>query len=395
MSQEQSSTSVQSSQAERIAILNRRFIDYMISLNFARGQFMTDEGIAEDNEEAARELLAVEQKRRAEKAKKTAVQEKVRQDVEVRFQRRLFREVDRRLQDQAAIRDRVLMLPENGPALIDALFSPATTSKKVELLSQGLDWLQVGMVKIVNMPPFADPNDSKRARITNYRGALNFVGAEDIKVIAPALSMQNWLPPAEPPFVLLRRKLWQHVMGTGIVAQRLAELDETLDPAIAFCSGIFHEMGKVVLSRLYLNVFEDVRQGMLKDLRNETTSARYNALVQIEPDQQVLRDLMVKKEREVTRLLFESFAMQRLRLADIYQEFEGAVSAEGLSGYARLLYQANAYSEFKMLHHANLASVEDGKTMFAAARLSGKTILELRKLNLKKLILTRNRVEHS
>lgn len=394
MSQEQSSHPV-GSQSERVARLNRRFIDYIISLNFARGQFMVDEGIAEGNEEAARELLAVEQKQRAEKARKSAVQEKVRQDVEVRFQRRLFREVERRLQDQATIRDRVLMLPENGPALLDSLFSPATNSKKIEQLAQGLDWLQVGMVKIVNMPPFADPNDTKRARITNFRGALNFVGAEDIKVIAPALSMQNWLPPAEAPFVLLRRKLWQHVMGVGIVAQRLAELDEKLDPAIAFCSGIFHEMGKVVLARLYLNVFEDVRQSMLKDLRSETTSARYNALVQIEPDQQVLRDLMVRKEREVTRLLFDGFALQRLRLADIYQEFEGATSAAGLSGYTRILYQANAYSEFRMLHHANLASIDDGKTIFAAAQLSGKTILELRKLNLKKLILSRNRVEHS
>lgn len=372
-------------------MLGRRYINYLISLNFARGQLMTEEGLEQEQEFASRELLAVEQKRRAEKARKEAVHEQVRLDVEQQLHKRLYHEVERRLDDQQFIRERVLMLAENGPALVDVLFSPTASSKKIEELSQGLDWLHVGVVKMVNLPPFAEPNDSKRARITNFRGALNFVGTEDIKFIAPALTMQNWLPPADPPFVLLRRKLWQHVMSTAVVSQRLAELDGELDPAIAFCAGIFHEMGKVVLARLYVKVFDDVRQKMLQDLRNETTSARYNALVQIEPDQQFLRDLMLQKEREVTRMLFQGFEFQRLPLTKIYEEYSAAQSVKDTSGYARVLWQANTFSEFRMLHGANLASLDDGKKMFAASELNAKTIGELRKVNLKKLMLSRNR----
>lgn len=383
--------STQSGSDDRAALLGRRFINYLISLNFARGQFNVEEGVDGDEEVASRELLAVEQKRRAEKAKKEAVNEKVRLAVEQRLHQNLYKEVERRLENQEYIRDRVLLLSENASGLLDALFAPATTSKRVEHLAQGLDWLHVGVVKLVNLPPFADPNDPKRARINNFRGALNFVGAEDIKIIAPALTMQNWLPPAEPPFVLLRRKLWQHVMATAVVSQRLAELDGKLDPAVAFVAGIFHEMGKVVLSRLYLKVFDDVREKMLRELRDETTSARYNALVQIEPDQQFLRDLMLQKERTVTAMLFNGFELQRLPLSAIYDELAKATNVRETSGYARYLWQANTFSEFRMLHAANLASLDDGKKMFAASEIDTKTILELRKVNLKKLILTRNR----
>ena len=383
--------STQSESSDRVSLLGRRYINYLISLNFARGQFMNEEGLEQEHEEASRELLAVEQKRRAEKARKDAVHEKVRQDVEQQLHKRLYLEVERRLEDQQFIRERVLFLAQHGPALLDTLFSPAANSKKIEQLSQGLDWLHVGLVKLVNLPPFANPNDSRRARITNFRGALNFVGAEDIKIIAPALTMQNWLPPGEPPFVLLRRKLWQHVMSTAVISQRLAELDGNLDPAIAFNAGIFHEMGKVVLARLYVKVFDDVRQRMLQDLRNETTSARYNALVAIEPDQQFLRDLMLQKERDVTRMLFEGFELRHLPLSKIYENYASAQQFSDTSGYARILWQANCFSEFRMLHGANLASLDDGKKMFSSCGLSAKTIIELRKVNLKKLMLTRGR----
>ncbi|MBA3988680.1 HDOD domain-containing protein [Aliidiomarina maris] len=387
----QFSVSTQSESSDRVALLGRRFINYLISLNFARGQYMTEEGLDDDQKAISRELLEVEQRRRAEQARKQAVHDKVRQEVEQQLHKRLYLAVEKRLQEQTYIRERVLMLADNGPKLMDTLFSPAASSRKIEELSHGLDWLHVGMVKMVNLPPFADPNDPKRARISNFRGAMNFVGTEDIKIIAPALTMQNWLPPAEAPFVLLRRKLWQHVMATAVVSQRLAELDGKLDPAIAFNAGIFHEMGKVVLARLYVKIFDDVRQLMLRDLRNETTSARYNALVQIEPDQQFLRDLMLQKERQVTHMLFAGFELERLPLHRIYEEFASAQSITETSGYARLLWQANTFSEFRMLHSANLASLEDGKRMFAASELNAKDILELRKVNLKKLILARDR----
>lgn len=147
----------------------------------------------------------------------------------------------------------------------------------------------------------------------------------------------------------------------------------------------------MVLARLYVKIFDDVRQLMLRDLRNETTSARYNALVQIEPDQQFLRDLMLQKERQVTHLLFAGFELERLPLHRIYEEFASAQTISETSGYARLLWQANTFSEFRMLHSANLASLEDGKRMFAASELNAKDILELRKVNLKKLILARDR----
>lgn len=387
----QFSVSTQSDSSDRIALLSRRFINYLISLNFARGQFMAEEGLDDNEQQVSRELLAVEQRRRAEKARKQAVHDKVRDEVEQQLHKRLYLAVEKRLEDQQYIRERVLGMSSNGPKLLDALFSPATTSRKLEDLSQGLDWLHVGLVKMVNLPPFADPNDARRAKITNFRGALNFVGAEDIKVIAPALTMQNWLPPAEAPFVLLRRKLWQHVMATAVVCQRLAELDGNLEPAMAFNVGMFHEMGKVVLARLYVKIFDDVRQAMLQDLRNETTSARYNALVQIEPDQQFLRDLMLQKERQVTQMLFNGFELQRLPLARIYDDYAQAQSFQDTSGYVRLLWQANTFSEFRMLHSANLASLEDGKQMFAASELNAKTVLELRKVSLKKLILARDR----
>lgn len=387
----QFSVSTQSDSNDRVAVLNRRFINYLISLNFARGQLLAEEGGDTVEITASRELLAVEQRRRTEQAHRQAAHDEVRKEVEQQLHQRLYAAVEQRLGDQRYLRERVLGVNPNTAALLDHLYSPSASSRKIETLAQGLDWLHVGLVKIVNLPPFADPKDPRRARITQFRNALNFVGSEDIKVIAGALSMQQWLPPAEAPFVLLRRKLWHHVMATAVLCQRLAELDKNLEPAVAFNVGMFHEMGKVVLARLYVKIFDDVRQAMLQDLRNETTSARYNALVNIDPDQQFLRDLMLQKDKQVTHRLFAGFELSRLPLSAVYEQYAQAQSFSETSGYARILWQANAFSEFRMLHSANLATLEDGKLMFAASELQAATVVELRKLNLKKLILARER----
>ena len=387
----QFSVSTQTDSNDRVAVLNRRFINYLISLNFARGQLTEEEGSEQVEIAASRELLAVEQRRRAEQARRQAVHDQVRKEVEQQLHQRLYAAVEKHLEAPQYLRERVLFLNPNTAQLLDQFFSPTASTRKIEALAQGLDWLHVGLVKLVNLPPFADPNDPRRARITHFRNALNFVGSEDIKVIVGALSMQQWLPPAEAPFVLLRRKLWHHVMATAVLCQRLAELDGQLDPAVAFNVGMFHEMGKVVLARLYVKIFDDVRQAMLQDLRNETTSARYNALVNIDPDQQFLRDLMLQKDQQVTHRLFADFGLTRLPLASVYEQYAQAQHVSETSGYARVLWQANTFSEFRMLHGANLATLEDGKQMFAASELQAATIVELRKLNLKKLILARER----
>jgi hypothetical protein len=389
----QFSVSTQSDSTDRVAVLARRFINFLISLNFARDQHLIEQGRVKVRPESRRALLDVEQRRRAEAARQTAAEARFHERVKEDLHSAIYARIEEHLTDQTFLREKLLGLTAHAPQLLDALHAGSVSPRDLETFASGLDWLHDGVLKVVNEPPFATPGDAGRSQITNFRSAVNFVGINDLKLVIPALTMQHWLPPAEAPFTLLRRKLWSHVMSTGLVCQRLAELEleGELDPAVAFASGLFHEMGKVVLARLYLHVFEDERHAMLKTLREDRQTSSYNALSECKPDQQFLRDLMLQKERRVTNDLFAGMALQRLPLADIYGAFAAARQAADVTGYARLLYQANTYSEFAMLHAANLATLDDGKQMFVAAGLTASTVAELRKLDLKRVRLSRQR----
>lgn len=389
----QFNVSTQSDSSDRLALLGRRYINFLISLNFARDQHRAEQGVVRAQPTSRRELLAVEQRRRAEAARQTAADTRLQARVKEDLHSEIYARIEQRLEDQVYLREKILGLTAQGPQLLDALHASSVSPRDLETFATGLDWLHDGLLKVVNQPPFADAVDNGRSEITTFRAAVNFVGINDLKLIIPALVMQHWLPPAEPPFMLLRRKLWKHVMGTGLVSQRLAELDTSLDPAVAFASGLFHEMGKVVLARLYLRVFDEERSRMLQSLRRDRMTSSYNALLEFSPDQQFLRDLMLQKERQVTNDLFAGMKMQRLPLADVYAAFAGAGDARSLSDYARLLYQANTYSEFVMMHKANLATLDDGKNMFAAAGMTAPVVAELRKLDLKRVRLSRHRAE--
>lgn len=364
--------------------LEKRFINYLISFPFARKARAKSDGTDEEEHEQRRKLLEVERLNYEERARKAQARQRYADRISDELHEEIYHRALKAIEDGDDIRERLIPLPEKLPELLDTLSMKAASMRRIESVVQGMDWFHTGLIRTVNQPPFIDRN--KQVKIDNLRVAMSFVGTENLRLLAPAYIMQNWLPPATQPFTLFRRKIWEHSLGTAIVAHNIAVEQNLRDPVLAYTIGMFHELGKIALTKLYLRLFDNVQREFAMQSVNDKSPERHSTIVSLTPDERFLRDLMLEKDKEVSYLVAEGWGLKRVPVSKHLLAFtQGEAKGKGYaSEYAEVLAQANAYCEFRMLREVDLASLEEGKHLLNKHSITSETVGRLHNVNLKR-----------
>ncbi|MBF39931.1 HDOD domain-containing protein [Idiomarina sp. UBA4520] len=364
--------------------LEKRFINYLISFPFARKARSKADGVEDEEKEQRRKLLEVERLNYEERDRKAQARQRFSDRVSEELHEEIYHRALETIEDGDYVRERLIPLPEKLPELLDTLSLKAASMRRIESLVQGMDWFHTGLLRTVNQPPFIDRN--KQVKLDNLRVAMSFVGTENLRLLAPAYIMQNWLPPSTHPFTLFRRKVWEHSLGTAIAAHNIAVERKLKDPILAYTMGMFHELGKIALTKLYLKLFDEVQREFAMASVNDKSPERHNALVQLTPDEHFLRDLMLEKDKEVSYLVAEGWGLKRVPVSKHLLAFTQAnrTTPKYDSDYAEVLAQANAYCEFRMMREVDLASLEEGKRILNKYSVSAETVARLNNVSLKR-----------
>lgn len=366
--------------------LEKRFINYLISFPFARKSRDKADGVDNEVQEQKRRLLQVEQINYDERERLARARQRYQDRISDELHENIYRRILEQLDDRDFVREKLIPLPDRLPDLLDILSTKAASMRRIEDTVQGMDWFHNGVLKTVNQPPFIDQRrNGNKVKLENLRTAMSFMGSENLRLLTPAYIMQHWLPPSTQPFTLFRRKVWEHCLGTAIIAQAIAETRKLKDPVLAYTLGMFHELGKVALTKLYLRVFDDVQREMAMESINDSSPDRHSALVNITPDERFLRNLMLEQDKRVSYIVSEGWGLQRVPISQHLQNFHQASSkAEFDSEYAKILAQANAFCEFRMLREVELATVEEGSHLLKRYDVDAGLVAELNTLNLKR-----------
>lgn len=373
----------------QLALLDRRFCSLLISLSFARKLNANSVSFEAEEVIRQRELLEVERRRQDERERALASQRHQQKSISAELHERVFNVISEALTQPELLRTRVLDISEHTVNLLDHLYTRAASIRKLEEYTGHLPWLEERLIRAVNAPPFAESKDIKRVKVASVRNAMGFIGSEDLRILVPAYTMQNLLPKSIEPFNLLSQKIWEHALGTANTAQVLAELDGDLNPGLAFVMGMFHGLGKGALARIYTQSFDDIKRNLLQELRQTNRSVSYNALLQLGPSELYLRNFILYFSHQFTAKLFAGMAFRFIPFQPIYEEFATAKNVTELNGLARNLYQAQRYSQFRMMYSANFATADDGKVLCKDAELQLAALDVLRGVNLKRLRLRR------
>lgn len=84
-----------------------------------------------------------------------------------------------------------------------------------------------------------------RRRVTSLATALRILGARPVRNLLLTLTVRPFLQtPSEV-------RLWEHSLACALVARRLAQQTQLVDPEEAFTAGLLHDLGKTLLLRYF------------------------------------------------------------------------------------------------------------------------------------------------
>ncbi|MEM0515017.1 HDOD domain-containing protein [Pseudoalteromonas sp. YIC-827] len=367
--------------SQRIGALERRGNDILLGHAFAQQQLGLSKTLDGQAGEPLlqRTLLAVEQAALAQRQKASTKLELLRAKVSTNLHLLIEEEIESQLNRLDNLYTEVLGIEDAAIALIDQLASKGASINRLEPLVKHLNWFSRELVTLVNQSPHRQDDNERAVKIDTPALALRYLGLEKLKWTLPKLALRHWLPHSSEPFPLLKRKLGEAALGRAACAAKLAEL-EGQDVYAAHVGALFMELGRVVLTRLYLRIFQQIWQHQVSLAHGEGKKALHDALITIEPDPLYLRNLFCERALEVTRRLIEKMGLEHLNLNAAFDDI-ALVEPQQLSGAAKTLVQADGYCQIHWLQQHQLLTLGERQLWYAYLGLKNSQLTHLASVN--------------
>lgn len=280
-------------------------------------------------------------------------------------------------------------------ALLDRLYLKSTSIAQLELYINDVYWLHRKLMDTIRLPYFSKQLGGSRAKIENLRSVLGIMGENNLKYFIPKYIIEHNIP-KDSSFPLIGRKLFEHSLMTGTACFHLASLSDNkkINPNIAYTAGIFHEIGAVILFKLYLDTFEKVWQSELRQSREDINQKRYNTISKIEPCRKHLRKMFFKHSRRFTKSIVRDFTLERTPIKEILTRFcdKNPLNVDGehdiISEYVDILEKGNIYAEAQELFDVKLIEKKHKIQLVHSKNITKKELKTLFSKNLKSLIFS-------
>ncbi len=134
-------------------------------------------------------------------------------------------------------------LPTVVQEILNVTNDPRSGAKDIQAVVENDQTCSVKLLKIANSAYYGFSR-----QVSSIKEAIVIIGTEGVKNVAMSLGVAECflqLGKANQQFL---NDLWVHSMGTATAAQVLAKKAQGISPSYAYCSGLVHDFGKVILA---------------------------------------------------------------------------------------------------------------------------------------------------
>lgn len=360
--------------------LNQRFWDDFIGVNpeATRLQYQVKAGMP-----TTRKLLAVDAEAMQQRLAGQQARHQFIEFAQAHMHDQVADELFQRLGNISLVSASIFDLGDSYHQVLDKLAHKAVTINQLDPLISQVDWLNEDLLKLVNQPQYRNRTASG-SLIKDVRTALRFLGVESLQLIIPVYGMRRCLPHATDPFVGFKTKLWDYALACAIAARRLAE-DSAELPYAAFCIGLFHPLGHIVVTRNYLRTYQQIKQEELLKARAERNNELTDALDGLEPDASFLSNSLLEFAEILSADITSRWSLQHLPLCQTLDQLAEGIGFSGTSPLGRIVQQAQVYVQWQQLKAAGRVSQQDTDSWLGSVKLTDDQLNALAKTNLKRL----------
>jgi hypothetical protein len=373
--------------------IQHRFYNLLIGLEMAQevAGFDDDKKVKFEQTEQSnsrRELLRVEKiairdkdlNERSEANFNNSISDKIHDEIILRL--------EEQLKDHDYLYEKLLNVHEKFPEVIDIMSVRAASTSRIESAISPIQWLQADLLKMVNMPKYRKTDKrGKVVAIDNLRVALNFLGVDNLKMVVPSLALRRWIPQITDPYPEIKGRLWEHAIGSSMACKRIAEVSE-LPASHAFTLGMLHEVGTLIVVKLYFRLFDQVLQDAMKEAHDEKLRDEYTALTKITPSGNFLQKIMRKYSLSASQQVIHQMGLKRVFIANAMEEFATGVALQKMSPMGQVLAQGDAYNKYRMLKSYKLIQMDEAKQYLRLFRMPPGALSVLKSTDLRKLSLS-------
>jgi hypothetical protein len=294
------------------------------------------------------------------------------------------------IEDTDHLYSKIVGIDRSLPELLDLVGIRAATISKVEPIATELPWFFNDLMKFVNQTKYRRiDNKGKVVIVETLRVGLNFFGLENLIIIITSLAFKRSLPQITDPYPQIKLRIWEEALATAISCKQIASV-VGVNQDHAFCLGMFQTMGKVVVSKLYFRLFENVLREALLETQIAQKHEEHSALTRITPSGQFLNQLIDKHALSISANLIDKMAMHRVIIANAMFEVANSELQANLSPLALVLKQGKAYAQYRMLKEHKLLDLQQSKDFIRTLHMPKGSLELLKKTDMRSLDLSIN-----
>jgi len=371
--------------------INARFNHLTVSLRLAqKAMGMEPESIAfelTEQSDARRTLLRVEKQAIRDKELNQRSHQSFVNSIREMLHNEIITRLKERFKDPQALFHDVLGFDDRLPELLDLLSTKACSISKIESSAANMPWLYDELIKLINTPKYRRYDaKGKVVVVESLKVALSFLGIGNLKMIIPSIALRRCLPQITDPFPEIKNKIQEAAIGTAMSCKRIAQVSD-VDEFTTFTLGMFHDLGKIVVIRLFFKTFDEVQREALIEAQDGRKRDEHLALGEIEPSDQFITNIIDQYSYPLNAKFFEIMGFKRLFVTDAMNEFSQNKAVIHMSPYAKVLAQAVAYNRYRTLKSNKMISMDEAKEYlrqfhFPKGALSVLKNTDLRELDL-------------
>jgi hypothetical protein len=376
-------------------LIKQRFEALFLDIKVAQ-QSLLDEGkpvlnvIEIEQSKTARSLLRVEKQAIREKDLNSKSDLSFLSAIAEQIDAEVAKRLEISLEDTDHLYSKIIGIDRALPELLDLVGIKAATISKIEPLATELPWLFNDLMKFVNQPKYRRiDNKGKVVIVETMRVGLNFFGIENLIIILSSLSFKRCLPQITDPYPQIKLRIWEEALATAISCKQIASV-VGVNPNNAFCLGMLQMMGKVVVTKLYFRLFENVIREALIETQTAQKHDEHSALTRITPSGQFLNSLIEKHALNISTKLIDKMTMQRVFIANAMHEVANNEPTAELSPLALVLKQGKAYAQYRMLKGHKLIDLQQSKDFIRTLRMPKGSLEALKTTDMRSIDLSMN-----
>lgn len=277
--------------------------------------------------------------------------------VNAMLHQRVFNQIQVHFSKPDTVHKDILGLDENIAPLLDTLSVKSTSISRIEPHAAALPWLYEELLSVVNAPKFRRRDArGKVIPVETLRTALSFLGINNLRLLLPCIMLRKALPKITDPFPEIKNRLLQYAQGTALTLRELAPA-YAIEPHEAYTLGIFSQLGRCAIVRLYFKYFEQVQIAMLQEAEAERETTLHAALTKLPASANYLIAIQNMYADTLNAHIVKHMHFSHLPLASTY--LAGIGLANESNALADLLSSAQQYTSVRMLHQSQFLDKQE------------------------------------